>query len=267
VLILSSLKVQRRSGQNRGATRPQSVAYTTATMHVCDQTTAVRPASGAEKSSRMSGRESLPHHDCYEREKEYRSVIQKWNEYDARVRDTEKALRAEVKNLTAQRDEARKSVEALQKPMLMARDRFQPCEDGQLKGLLEGLGTAAKSLSRLVKGDLVMTKVEFKDYMQDKMFTTDIEDKVWNDNGLKKDLMLGGIWWAVCKTFFMNPFQVYGEIGAAAVTAWQAFFYQGELDLGRCSTTVRWLRCEQMKMKLDASESLLLMSAKSDGKA
>lgn len=203
-------------------------------MHGYDQMAAFRPASGAEEEAiRMSSREySLHLREFKEKEREYVLTLQKWEEYGSKMRDTDKALRALVASLTAQLDEARKSVEALQKPMLMARDRFQPCEDGQLKGLLQELGSAAKSLSRLVKADLVMTKSEFKDYMQDKMFTNDIEDKVWNDSAIRKDLVLGGIWWAVYDTFFTDPFQVYGEVGVAAVTAWQAFFGQGELDLG-----------------------------------
>jgi hypothetical protein len=203
-------------------------------MHGYDQMAAFRPVSGAEEEAfQMSSREySLHLRGFKEREKEHLVTIQKWEEYNLKMRDTDKALRAHVVNLTAQLDEARKSVEALQKPMLMARDRFQPCEDGRLKGLLQGLGAAAKSLSRLVKADLVMTKSEFKDYMQDKVFTNDIEAKVWNNDGMRKDLVLGGIWWAVYDTFFTDPFQVYGEVGVAAVTAWQAFFGQGEFDLG-----------------------------------
>jgi hypothetical protein len=194
VLILSTLKVQRRNRQNKGATRPQSAVYTTTTMHGYDQMAAFRPVSGAEEEAfQMSSREySLHLRGFKEREREYLVTIQKWEEYNLKMRDTDKALRALVVNLTAQLDEARKSVEALQKPMLMARDRFQPCEDGQLKGLLQGLGTAAKSLSRLVKADLVMTKSEFKDYMQEKVFTSDIEAKVWNNGAMRKDLVLGG---------------------------------------------------------------------------
>jgi hypothetical protein len=146
--------------------------------------------------------------------------------------ESDKAHRALINELRAQLGEARQSVEALQKPMLMARDRFQPCEDGQLKNLLETLGSAARSLSRLVKADMVMSKSEFKACMRGKMFTIDIEDHVWNNSQIRKDLVLGGIWWAVYVTFFTNPFQVYGEVGATAVTALQAFFGQGELDLG-----------------------------------
>jgi hypothetical protein len=234
VLILSALKVPRRNRQNKGATRPQSAVYTTTTMHGYDQMAALRPVSGAEEEAfRMSSREySLHLREFKEREREYLITIQKWEEYSSKLRDTDKGFRALVANLTAQLDEARKNIEALQKPMLMARDRFQPCEDGQLKALVQGLGAAAKSLSRVVKADLVMTKSEFKDCMQDKVFTSDIEDKVWNDGGMRKDLVLGGIWWAVYDTFFTDPFQVYGEVGVAAVTAWQAFFGQGELDPG-----------------------------------
>lgn len=234
MLILSSLKVQRRNRQNKGATRPQSAVYTTTTMHGYDQVAAFRPVSGAEEEAfRMSSREySLQLREFQEREGKYQAALQQWKEYGLNMGNADKALRAHVADLTTQLDEARKSVEALQKPILMARDRFQPCEDGQLKGLLQRLGNDAKSLSRLVKADLVMTKSEFKDYMRDKMFTNDIEDKVWNDSGMRKNLVLGGIWWAVYDTFFMDPFQVYGEVGVVAVAAWQAFFGEGELDPG-----------------------------------